>query len=120
MTPPDRIRLLKFLTLFAIGGTERHVMNFVTNLDYGRFELQLACLKRVGEFLQTIEARQIPLTEYRIDCLYGPRALQQQWRFARYLRQSRMQIVHTYGFYPNLFAIAAARLAGTPLVVASI
>ena len=120
MTPTDRIRLLKFTTLFAIGGTERHVMNFVAHLDPSRFDLRLGCLKRVGEFLGEIEARQIPLAEYRIDRLYGSRALAQQLRFARDLRASRTQIVHTYGFYPNMFAVAAARMAGTPVVIASI
>ena len=50
----------------------------------------------------------------------APKALKQQLRFARHLRRNRTQIVHTYGFYPNVFAIAAARLAGTPVVVASI
>ena len=41
-------------------------------------------------------------------------------RFAAYLRRHRIQIVHTYSFYPNVFAIAAARLARTPVVIASI
>ena len=41
MMASDRIRLLKFSTLFAIGGTERHVMNFVSHLDCSRFDLQL-------------------------------------------------------------------------------
>ena len=95
-------------------------MNFVANLDTSRFDLQLACLKRRGEFLSEIEARQIPLEEYRVDRLYGAKALKQQLRFARHLRRNRTQVVHTYGFYPNVFAIAAARLAGTPVVVASI
>jgi glycosyltransferase involved in cell wall biosynthesis len=116
----DRIRLLKFTTLFAIGGTERHVMNFVSHLDTSRFELQLACLKRAGEFLQHIEAQRIPVAEYRIDRLYGGHTLMQQARFARDLRANRTQIVHTYGFYPNLFGLAAARLARAPVIVASI
>jgi glycosyltransferase involved in cell wall biosynthesis len=115
-----RVKLLKFTTLFAIGGTERHVMNFVANLDTSRFDLQLACLRKMGEFLDEIEARRIPLAEYRTDRLYGRRALRQQLRFARDLRASRTQIVHTYGFYPNVFAIAAARMASTPVVIASI
>ena len=120
MIPAERIRLLKFATLFAIGGTERHVMNFVAHLDSSRFELQLACLRKVGEFLDEIEARRIPLAEYPTNRLYGRRALAQQLRFARDLRANRTQIVHTYGFYPNVFAIAAARMARTPVVIASI
>jgi glycosyltransferase involved in cell wall biosynthesis len=31
-----------------------------------------------------------------------------------------VDIVHTYGFYPNVFGVAAARAAGTPVVIASI
>jgi glycosyltransferase involved in cell wall biosynthesis len=116
----ERIRLLKFPTLFAIGGTERHVMNFVANLDSARFDLRLACLKRVGEFLREIEERRVPLRDYPIDRLYGPRALVQQCRFAADVRRDRIQIVHTYGFYPNVFGIAAARAAGADLVIASI
>ena len=116
-----RVRLLKFTTLFAIGGTERHVMNFVANLDTSRFDLQLACLKRSGEFLSEIEARQIPLDGVPASTgSMARRRCKQQLRFARHLRQNRTQIVHTYGFYANVFAIAAARLAGTPVVVASI
>lgn len=117
---PDRIKLLKFATHFAIGGTERHVMNLTKGLDTSRFELHLGCLVRWGEFLNEIEARKIPLTEYRIGSLYGPWTFGQQLRFAGYLKRHRIQIVHSYNFYANLFAIPAARLAGAPVIVASI
>jgi len=119
-TQPDRISVLKFTTLFAIGGTERHVLNLAKELDPSRFELHLGCLKRWGEFLNEIEARKIPLAEYRITSLYRPRTFRQQLRFAGDLRRNRIQIVHSYNFHANVFAIPAARLAGTPIVVASI
>jgi L-malate glycosyltransferase len=41
-------------------------------------------------------------------------------RFAQYIRKNRIQIVHSYGFYSNVFAVPAARLAGAAIVVASI
>src|SRR2546428_727375 len=44
----------------------------------------------------------------------------QQLRFARHLRRRRIQIMDRYNFYPNVFAIPAARLARTPVVLASI
>src|SRR5690606_7067064 len=37
-----------------------------------------------------------------------------------YLRAQRIQVVHSYNFYSNVFAVPAAKLAGVPLVVASI
>jgi glycosyltransferase involved in cell wall biosynthesis len=38
----------------------------------------------------------------------------------RYLREHRIQVIHTYGLYPNLFAIPAARMAGVPVTIASV
>jgi L-malate glycosyltransferase len=115
-----RVRLLTFLTNFYAGGTERHVVTLSRRLDAGTFEQHLTCLDRQGEFLEDVYARGIPVTEHRIARLYGPHTLRQQFRFARYLRSRDIQIVHTYGFYSHAFAIPAARLAGTPTILASI
>jgi len=115
-----RIKLLAFTWVFAIGGTERHLMQLMQGLDNSRFELQFACFKRWGQFLPEVDARGVPISEYPVRRLYGARTLAQQLRFARDLRRRGVQIVHTYGFYPNVFAIAAARLARSPVVVASI
>jgi glycosyltransferase involved in cell wall biosynthesis len=46
-------------------------------------------------------------------------ALVQQARFARHVRRNHIQIVHTYSFYGNVFAVPPARFAA-PVVVASI
>jgi L-malate glycosyltransferase len=120
--PPrtERVRLLKFLTIFAIGGTERQVAALAEGLDRSTFELRLACLRRAGLLLERVEQLEHKVVDYRISNLYGHRALAERLRFARYLRQHEIEIVHTYNFYPNVFAIPAARLAGTPVVIASI
>lgn len=118
--PTRRIKLLTFTTVFAIGGTERHLMNLTDGLDHGRFDLEFACLKRSGEFLSHVEARGIHVSEYPVRRLYGVRALMEELRFCRSLRRRRIDIVHTYNFYPNVFALAAARLTRTPVVIASI
>jgi glycosyltransferase involved in cell wall biosynthesis len=119
---PNRIKLLKFVTLLGYrnGGTENHAMNLVQALDPSRFDMHLACLRRWGHLPKEIEARQIPLVQYEVNRLYGPRALKQQLRFARYIRHSQIEIVNTYGFYANVFAIPAARLAGVRVIIASI
>ena len=116
----DRIRLLKFLTNFNIGGTERQFVQLAQKIDPNRFDLHVSCFDRTGSFLPAIEARAVPLTEYSIRRLYSPSTLRAQWQFARYLRENQIHIVHTYGFYPNFFAVPAARLAGVPVVIASI
>jgi glycosyltransferase involved in cell wall biosynthesis len=117
----DRIRLLKFITLFAVGGTEQQVVNLAKGLDDTRFELHLACLKRMGQLLDHLDKlERAPLREYNINNLYNLRAARERLRFASYLRQHLIQIVHGYNFYPNMFAVPAARLARVPVVIASI
>jgi glycosyltransferase involved in cell wall biosynthesis len=118
--PPRRVRLLQFVTNFKIGGTERQVVNLVQALDRSRFEMRVACLGRHGEFLDAVEERTGPVAEYRIHRLYSPDTLRRQAAFARDIRRHGIQLVHTYGFYPNVFGIPAARLAGVPVVLASI
>jgi glycosyltransferase involved in cell wall biosynthesis len=120
MKQTDRISLLKFLTFFYLGGTERQVMNLAAGLDPERFDLHMACNGKVGELLEEATALGVPVTEYAINSLYNVGSMRARLRFARDLRAHSIEIVHSYGFYSNLFAIPAARLAGVPVVVASI
>ena len=55
-TAAQRVRLLKFVTLFAIGGTERQVVTLASGLDASRFHLHLACLRRTGELLDRMRS----------------------------------------------------------------
>jgi glycosyltransferase involved in cell wall biosynthesis len=116
----DRIRLLKFVTVFAIGGTERHVVNLARGLDPSRFELHLACFRRRGALLNEVDLNRVPLSEYNITHFYNYGALRKGMKLARYIRRNRIEIVHSYNFYSNVFAIPAAVLAGTPVIVASV
>lgn len=116
----DRIRLLNMLTSFQIGGTERQVVNLALGFDPSRFDLHLACLRNRGELLEEVALLPIPRPVFDIGRLYGPKTLWQAIRLALYIRRNRIQIVHTYGFYPNVFAVPTARLFGAPIVVASI
>ncbi|HEY7792310.1 MAG TPA: glycosyltransferase [Vicinamibacterales bacterium] len=114
------IRLLKAVTLFGVGGSERQFTDLALGLDQSRFDLQIACLKQWGFFLKDFEDRQIPVREFRIRSFYRPGTVTEQLRFGRHLRDERIEIVHCYNFYANLFGVPAARLARTPVVIATI
>lgn len=117
----DRIRLVKFLTLFGIGGTEKQVTNLTKRIDRDAFDLSFACLKRWGVLLEEVEGKQgLHVSEYPLSSFYTPNALWQQLRFAWTLRRNGTQVVHSYNFYGNMFSIPAAKLAGVPCIVASI
>lgn len=115
-----KIKLLKMLTNFRIGGTERQVANLAKGIDASQFDLHLACLCQIGELLEELETLGVPRPEFRIGSLYSPRTMWQSLRLAHYVKKNRIQIVHSYGFYPNVFTVPVARLAGASIVVASI
>jgi len=116
----ERIRLLAFVTAFDAGGTERQLVALAKGVDRSRFDLRVACFRRSGAFLPELEAHGIPVVDYTIRSFHGLRTLKENLRFVRDLRRERIQIVHAFNFYPNMFAIPAARLAGVPVVIATL
>lgn len=120
MPAAERIPILTFLTNFLIGGTERQVVNLVKNHDRERFDVHLACFRLKGPLLREMDAAGVALAEYPITTLPSLRTLWQQLRLARYVRKCRVRVVHSFGFYANVFTIPAARIAGADVIVASI
>src|SRR6185503_12007572 len=88
-------------------------------LDRVRFDVEFACLRRWGGFVDELMARDIPLTEYPVSTFRSLAAVAQQARLTRHIRRRRIQIVHAYNFYGNVFATPPARLVA-PVVIASI
>jgi len=119
-TAARKIRVLNLLTNFHIGGTERQVTNIALKLDSSRFDLHLACLRNSGELLEELKDLNVPRPEFRIGSLYSFATLIQGLRLIRYLKRNRIEMVHSYGTYPNIFTVPAAWLAGVPVVIASI
>jgi glycosyltransferase involved in cell wall biosynthesis len=116
---PEPIKVVKFLTMFAVGGTERQFVYLAKGLDKSRFDIRVGCLSKKGQFLKDIEAMNLPVAEYPIRSLYSPRMPHRQLLFARDLRRQHIRLVHAYGFYPNVFSVPAARLAGC-ITIASV
>jgi glycosyltransferase involved in cell wall biosynthesis len=112
-------RVLNVVPTLMCGGTENQFMALARELDRTRFDIEFACLRRWGPFVEELAARNIPLTEYQVSSFRSPRAIAEQARLARHIRREGVQIVHAYNFYGNVFAIPPARLAA-PVTIASI
>jgi L-malate glycosyltransferase len=115
-----RIRLLKFLSHFGVGGTERQFIHVANGLDRSQFDVQIACFRSEGPLLATLRP-EMPLRQYPVDRgFYHLRSILSQLHFANDVRQAKIDIVHTYGWYPNIFGIPAGWLAGRPILIASV
>jgi L-malate glycosyltransferase len=117
---PSRVRVLKFLNNFFIGGTERQFIYAANGLDRSRFAVEVGCLNPEGPLLDSLSA-DVPVHAYPVHgSFYGWRSIASQLRLANDVRKRQFDIVHTYGWYPNVFAIPAASLAMRPAIIASI
>ena len=114
----NAIRLMNVVPTLLCGGTETQFMTLARSLD-DRFDVRFACLRRWGPFVDELSERGIPLDEYPVTTFRSVTALRQQARFARDVRRQEIDIVHTYSFYGNVFAVPPGRLAA-PVVVASV
>jgi glycosyltransferase involved in cell wall biosynthesis len=112
-------RVLKVVPTLMCGGTESQFMMLTRGLDGSRFDVEFACLRRWGPFVQELADRHIPLSEYTVTTFRSVRALVEQARLARHIVRRRIQIVHAYNFYGNVFALPPARLAAR-VAIASI
>jgi L-malate glycosyltransferase len=116
----DRIRLLTIVPTLRYGGTERQVMTLSASLDSSRFRVELACLRPGGGLAAEAVRHGLPVDTYDIGPFRSARTLKMQTTLARHIVRRRIDIVHAYNFYGNVFAVPPARLAGAPVVIASI
>jgi L-malate glycosyltransferase len=116
----DRIRLLKVVPTLRYGGTERQFMTLSASLDPSRFRVELACLRPGGGLAAEAVRHGLPVDTYDIGPFHSPRTLALQTKLARDIVRRRIDVVHAYNFYGNVFAVPPARLAGAPVVIASI
>jgi L-malate glycosyltransferase len=115
-----QIRLLKFLNNFLIGGTERQFVHVANGLDRSQFSVEIACFERRGPLLETLLPDTVVHTYPVEGSFHSWCSIKSQLRLMRDLRGRQVDIIHTYGWYPNVFGIPAARLACRPITIASL
>jgi glycosyltransferase involved in cell wall biosynthesis len=108
-----------FTDSFIHGGTERQLLTVVRHLDRRRFDVRVGCLKRRGPFLTEVEALRVPVVEFPIRSLYGAETREQSRKLTQMLREEKIDVVHAFDFYTNVFAVPAARRAGVAAILAS-
>jgi glycosyltransferase involved in cell wall biosynthesis len=114
----SRIRVLYVVGTFTAGGAERHLLELWSRIDRSRFSIEIACFRREGQFLSAVEALGWPVVELGVRRrVYDGAGVRGFLRLLGVVRRFRPAIIHGYLFGPNLFAAAAGRLAGVPVIV---
>jgi glycosyltransferase involved in cell wall biosynthesis len=119
--------ILYVIPRMSIGGAQTHLLEVLRLLNRRRFSPILCCLATdrgdPHDLLQRVQELDVPILDARVrDVSYSlirPHAFLQMARVARRVRDSRIQVVHSYLFHGNWFGTLMARLARVPVVIAS-
>jgi L-malate glycosyltransferase len=106
--------------MLAVGGTERQFVYATKALHAAGLDIHAGVIKKKGPFIKEIESLGIPLDEYPTHSLHSIQTVRQQRLLAQHIRSRNIEIVHAYGFYANVFAIPAAKLARRPVTLAAV
>jgi glycosyltransferase involved in cell wall biosynthesis len=114
-------RVLQLINSFHQGGSERQAVQLTRLLrEDGEFEVFLACLNDEGILRPEVEKLGLTdIPEFRLSSFFNFGFFRQAGKFAKLLRQKRIDIVQTHDFYTNVFGMAAATLAGVKLRIAA-
>jgi sugar transferase (PEP-CTERM/EpsH1 system associated) len=111
---PRPIRVVHVVDLLALAGMEYGVIKLVNRLDPGRIHSTIACLRHATEDARRLLAGTIPVYELHKSPGRNWRLI---GRLADRFRAEGADIVHSHNWSTFLYSVAAARLAGIPLVV---
>ena len=113
--------VLQLIDSFNQGGSERQALQLTRLLSgSGRFNVHLACLSPEGSLRTTIEDLDLgEIPSFNLNSFYDQNAVRQLRRFVRWLKSSRIDILHTHDFYTNVFGMAGGALGRLPVRIAS-
>lgn len=114
-------RVLQLIGSFHQGGSERQAVNLVRLLNNeGSFDVYAATLNNEGVLRAEIdEVGFSDIPEFPLTSFYNANFVLQLRSCVKYLRDNKIDIVHTHDFYTNIFGVAAARIADVPVRIAS-
>ncbi len=115
------LNVLQLIGSFHQGGSERQAVQLARLLREDKtVNVFAATLNNEGVLKSEIESLNLPpIREFKLTSFYDANFLRQINACAKFLRENKIEIIHTHDFYTNVFGMAAARLAGTPLKIAS-
>lgn len=114
-------RILQFIGSFHQGGSELQATALSCALKSdGTHEIYVATLNNEGVLRATMdEAGFTDIPEFPLTSFFNANFVRQVRSCAVYLKDNKIDLVHTHDFYTNVFGMASASLAGVKAKVAS-
>jgi L-malate glycosyltransferase len=114
------VRVCFVIDNLGLAGTESQLLALINSIMHGgKVEPYLCVLDGASESSQSLEPKQCPVLRLGVWSLHHLSTLAKAWRFARFLRQNHIDVVHCFFPDSTRFAVPVARLAGVRRIVAS-
>lgn len=114
-------KILQLINSFHQGGSERQAVQLTRLLKEDEtYEVFLACLNDDGVLRQEVEKLGFKVVpEFKLTSFFNTHFIQQARKCAKFIRENKIEIIHTHDFYTNVFGMAAATFAGIKAKIAS-
>lgn len=113
--------VLFIIDSFEQGGSERQALQLLRQLhSSGAVRVHLACLQNRGSLRAEAEELGIgEIHEYPLTSFYDLNFAKQLRRCVGYIKENKIDVVHTHCFYTNIFGMTGAYLARVPARITS-
>jgi glycosyltransferase involved in cell wall biosynthesis len=109
---PQPVRVCFLIDELASAGTESQLLALIAHLDRRRVRPYLCLLRGDSPVSQALEPDDCPVLRLGVRSLHHPSTLARAWRFARFLRHKRIDVLQAYFPDSSYFGVPAAWLAG--------
>jgi glycosyltransferase involved in cell wall biosynthesis len=114
-----RVPVLLMTHSLGIGGSERQMAEMAKALDRSRFEAHAGCFHADGMRANELRAAGVPILELPVTSFASLSAVKGVRLLLRYIREHRIQLVHSFDVPLNVFAAPVGWLARKPIVLTS-
>jgi glycosyltransferase involved in cell wall biosynthesis len=111
------VRVCFLIDGLTLAGTETQLLALIRSLDRARVRPFLCLLDGEDELSRALEPRGCPVLRLGVRSLHRPAAIGKALRFARFLRQQRIDVLQVYFVDSTYFGVPVGRLAGVRRIV---
>jgi glycosyltransferase involved in cell wall biosynthesis len=113
-SPARPVRVCFLIDELATAGTETQLLALIRRLDRRRVAPHLCLLRGGSATSRALEPDDCPVIRLGVGSLTSPATLLRAWRFARFLRRERIDVLQAYFPDSSYFGVPVAWLARVP------
>jgi L-malate glycosyltransferase len=111
------LRVCYLIDSLGVGGTESQLLMLLRELDRRRVSPYLVLLSGTREESQSMEPTDCPVVRLSIANFHQPSLAVKLWRFVRFLRRKKVDVLQLHFRDSTYFGMIAGKLAGVPRIV---